>query len=164
MKRGHYPRKPIDERVWSRVNIPHEGFGCWEWGGRKNACGYGTVSFLKKSTLVHRWVYASIHGEIPEGKCICHSCDNPACVNPSHLWEGTQQENIQDAVGKGRMRGSDKKGQGHSQAKLTDEDVLAIRRRTSSGEQQGVVAKDYGVSTATVCNIHHRKSWTHLSD
>jgi hypothetical protein len=77
--------------------------GCWEWTSYKNACGYGTLRIDGRSQLAHRASYEQFIGHIPEGLNVNHKCDNPACINPEHLWIGTQLENIADMVTKGRQ-------------------------------------------------------------
>ena len=76
--------------------------GCWEWKKKKTLHGYGETSIQGKSRLVHRLSYEIFKGKIPEGKNVCHSCDNKICFNPDHLWIGTQKENIEDCIKKER--------------------------------------------------------------
>ena len=77
--------------------------GCWEWQGKITNVGYGEITHERKYVLAHRCSYKTFKGEIPKGMHICHSCDNKKCINPEHLWIGTQQENILDAMSKGRL-------------------------------------------------------------
>lgn len=76
--------------------------GCWEWTGRKYAFGHGTLQFQGRSRLAHRLAWNWKFGEIPEGLCVLHHCDNPGCVNPDHLFLGTRGDNNRDAYKKGR--------------------------------------------------------------
>ena len=76
--------------------------GCWFWTAYKDRAGYGTVRVGSKKRKAHRVMHEQIKGEIPAGLLVCHSCDNPSCVNPAHLWVGSSSENILDAVAKGR--------------------------------------------------------------
>lgn len=76
--------------------------GCLEWCGSKTPLGYGTMSFHGKREYVHRVSYILYKGVIPEDMCVCHSCDNPKCINPEHLWLGTQGDNMKDRDKKGR--------------------------------------------------------------
>jgi HNH endonuclease len=77
--------------------------GCWIWKGSKVQAGYGRIVLQGKTYRAHRISYLFLKGEIPEGLCVCHTCDNPACVNPEHLWLGTSRENTKDMIIKGRL-------------------------------------------------------------
>ena len=75
--------------------------GCWEWlGGKNKPGGYGRISINGRMVLVHRYVYESVIGKIPNGFSVCHSCDNPVCVRPDHLFVGTHKQNMEDKVSK----------------------------------------------------------------
>jgi len=90
------------ESFWSKVIIKGPD-DCWEWSARKNNKGYGIFSPLKYRSA-HRTSWFIKHGEIPKGMYVCHHCDNPSCVNPSHLFLGTAMDNFKDAVNKGRIK------------------------------------------------------------
>lgn len=87
-------------RFWARVEKTD---GCWIWTGHKVKDGYGSVAFGHKDITTHRLSYMLANGAIPDGMLICHTCDNPACVRPDHLWAGTNLENARDKVKKGRQ-------------------------------------------------------------
>lgn len=100
--KGHGPtRGTLEKRFWERVDkrAPQE---CWPWLGRTNALGYGTIDDKGTSKLAHRVSYELHVGPIPENHLVCHDCDNPPCCNPAHLFLGTDTENIQDMINKGR--------------------------------------------------------------
>lgn len=87
------------QRFWNKVEKTD---GCWLWTASKNRQGYGYFRFDGKMMKAHRMAWLLVHGEIPEGMLVCHTCDNPSCVNPEHLWLGTNQDNQNDMNAKGR--------------------------------------------------------------
>lgn len=119
---------------------------CCEWVGARNKAGYGVISVGNKRQLVTRTLWREVCGEIPEGLHVLHTCDNPACVRPLHLFLGTHKDNMDDRDNKGRCR----KGRGHHFAKLTAEQFAAIK--AASGTQRSIAAQ-FGVTQATVSNI-----------
>lgn len=92
--------KEITARFFEKVNKTET---CWTWTGPTNGKGYGLIEIEGKKILTHRWSYEHHKGQIPDGLLVCHECDNPPCVNPSHLWVGTQKDNVRDAIDKGRF-------------------------------------------------------------
>lgn len=118
-----------------------------------------------KQRLAHRVSWELSNGPIPggvgySGTCVLHKCDVPACVNPEHLFLGTQSDNVADRDAKGRSNGGNSPGEAHSQAKLTGAKVLDIRSRR--GESPYALAKEFGVSYAQIWNIRSGKSWRHI--
>ncbi len=145
-------------RFYSYVAIGKEN-ECWEWLGSKLKDNYGQFCFQCRSTPAHRFAFWFSTGIDPEGLCVCHSCDNPSCVNPAHLWLGTQQDNVRDRVKKGRSIHGERQ---HS-AKLTEAEVLTIRARyVAGGCSYPKLGKEYGVDQTLICAIIHRKVWTHI--
>jgi hypothetical protein len=125
-----------------------------------------------KKVPAHRFSYEISNGPIPPGMMVCHHCDTRACIRPSHLFLGTQKDNIQDAVSKNRMaRGTRhgshtkpetlRRGMGHGMAKLKDDEVIQIRQLAGSATQEAI-AKLYGVSQFKVSSIIRRKTWAHI--
>ena len=97
------------QRFWKYVKLPAQLHDCWEWEGGLDSKGYGILWVQGKNALAHRLSYEHFKGRIPKGKgrvprtlLICHSCDNPKCVNPFHLWVGTYRDNTRDMIQKGR--------------------------------------------------------------
>jgi len=125
-----------------------------------------------KDRTAHIWAYKRFIGEIPDGMHCCHSCDNNFCVNPYHLFLGTQKDNIQDAVAKGRMSSWKDRGdmcpaiagilnrkRNFHYRKLTVEDVIIIRQKYKEGEMMSYIARHFKVDTTTVQAIVKRKTW-----
>jgi hypothetical protein len=135
-----------------------EPTGCWEWKRVKNQDGYGRVRVNGHLCSAHRVAYHLYKGEIGD-KHVCHTCDNPGCVNPEHLFLGTHLENQQDKKQKGRGRGLGKKGESHKLHKLTEESVISIRSSSMSGKDLGIL---FGVSPSLVNNVKARKCWKHI--
>lgn len=139
---------------------------CMDWMGGTDRKGYGCVNWKGKNKRAHRLSYELIYGEIPKGFLICHSCDNPLCINPKHLWAGTSKQNTLDMMSKGR--GNMIKGQRLKNsplrpfAKLSEGDVRNIRKRLSSGEKAVTIAKSYNVSDRTIGDIKTGKNWSKL--
>jgi len=146
--------KAID-RFWNKVKVlGHDD--CWEWRGAIDGNGYGLFWYQKHQCGTHRWIYEYINKKtLPSNICVCHICDNPSCVNPWHLWEGTIEDNIKDRQQKHRQA----RGIVLNRAGLTQTDVLAIR---ADNRFQKQIAQDYGVSQPTISYIKSRKNWQHL--
>lgn len=149
-------------RFNSKFSRPEDG-SCWEWVASKNNRGYGWVSVRGRLALAHRVAYEVAHGPVPPKFYVCHTCDNPACVNPAHLFAGTPAQNAQDMVSKGRhARTSGDKvrccGERNGLSKLTWEIVDQIRG--SRGLLQREIAKMYGLDQSTVSDVLTGKSWT----
>ena len=121
---------------------------CWNWLGYINYNGYGQFLFEDKQQLAPRVMYQIVFGPIPIGLCILHRCDNPACVNPWHLFLGTYKDNMKDCVSKGRHIS------GGGPKTILLELVTEIRDRHLYGyATQRKLAKEYGVSRATIWNV-----------
>ncbi len=125
------------------------------------ADGYGKLRVEGKNVSTHRLAWEWRHGPIPKGLLVCHSCDNRACIRPSHLFLGTNKENFEDAVRKGSMIGRKARGENHGNAKLKNEDIFFIRNDSDTHVQIG---KRYGISDKTVSHIKCRDSWKHIPE
>jgi hypothetical protein len=142
-----------------RVNSQRQG-DCIEWTGSKNAKGYGRTTFLGKMKLTHRVAYELVHGPISDDMRVCHRCDNPPCINPDHLFLGTQADNVSDMFKKGR--GHDRRGEGHAQVKLTNAQVIEIRRCHAAGESMKSLATRYNYNMGSMWSLLKGRTWSHL--
>ena len=155
----------IQKRFWAKVDKSND---CWIWTGAKNPKGYGRFKISGKMYLPHRLTWTWTHGSIPEDMDICHHCDNPSCVNPTHLFCGTRSENMLDAASKGRIPGNTKnyspvRGEDNTGSKLTERDVVEIRGLAASGQMtHRQMAKKFGVCKGTIINIVLRLKWKHV--
>lgn len=135
---------------------------CWIWKGASNKRGYGFLCYKdKKHEGAHRVSYKLFKGDIPEGMCVCHNCpggDNPSCVNPDHLWLGTTQENAKDMVEKNRSL----RGEKHIKSKVTEADVIAIRKMNLLGIAQIKIAQVFGLTSGHLNNIIKKRAWKHI--
>lgn len=153
-----YKQEDID-RFWSKVN--KDDSDCWNWNAYYDKDGYGQIKINGKNMGAHRVAFEIYHNQkIKEGMFILHSCDNRKCVNPAHLREGTQQENINDKVERGRCRNGNLKGEAHGSSKLTQQQVNEIRERYAVGNiSQKELGEEYGVKQTTICDIIRFKLW-----
>jgi len=143
-----------------RFNIyTKKGPDCWEWKGYRDPHGYGRLDMPDKPMLAHRVAYLIRYGSIPDGMFVLHKCDTPRCVNPEHLFLGTQADNVADMHAKGRARKRALRGPEHGMAKLDERKVRAIRKSRLFG---WVIAEKLGISVATVSDIRTRKTWKHI--
>lgn len=136
---------------------------CLVFSGTRTDQGYGNLTVGRKTIKAHRIAWELVNGRIPPGLCVCHRCDNPSCCRVEHLFLGTVAENNADRARKGRSKGvfeagdahpaRARAGERHWSAKLSDADVLTIRRRRSSGETVTSIADAFGVHPATVSRI-----------
>lgn len=142
-------RKSLEEYY-----IPVTETGCWIWLGCTTSTGYGQLLWKPWTTpqRAHRIFYELLKGPIPDGYQICHKCDIPLCVNPDHLYAGTQSSNMKDRSNRGR----NPKGMKSARRKLTIDEVHKIR---SSRESQWYLAKIYGVNQSTISRVINRETW-----
>jgi hypothetical protein len=150
-------RRPLAERFWEKVDV-RSADECWPWLASTKQGGYGKLgSGDGRILLAHRVSLHLTNGPVPDGMVVCHRCDNPGCVNPAHLFIGTQADNIWDMHAKGR--GNPPRGCQHPNARLTDDIVADIRADSRSNRQ---LAREYGIGKSTVGMIKARLTWTHV--
>lgn len=147
----------IVNRFWSKVKggNPNE---CWEWQRGKTHDGYGVFGLHRKNMRAHRVAWKIINGKIPTNLHVLHRCDNPGCVNPAHLFLGTNDDNIADRQAKKRQA----KGTGINCVRLTENDVLKIRVMLANGISERKVANIFGVSRGAIQGIKYNITWRHV--
>lgn len=156
---GMFAGKSPEERFAMQYKVAESG--CWNWTSGKDKDGYGMFRAEFDGVVykrAHRWSWAFHNKEqIPKYANVCHSCDNPSCVNPAHLWIGSVKDNQRDkwAKGRGRML----RGDELPQAKLNEDQALSILK---DPRPYAAIAADYGVTASTINDIKGRKSWAHL--
>ena len=155
-RKSHYNiTKTLEQRFWEKVDKTGD---CWNWTGSVNNHGYGKIFCDRKLLLSHRVSWEFANGKIPKGKhykttCILHRCDNPKCVNPDHLFLGTQKDNVADMLNKNRAK-----------TKLNPSKVTAIRKKYAIGTiTMSKLATMYGISQTTIWLIVNRKTWNHAA-
>jgi hypothetical protein len=162
-----YHRGSPAERFWARVDQGPRPDDCWGWRGSRDRKGYARLGVTgRKVVLAHRFSWCIHQGPIPDGMCVLHSCDNPPCTNPQHLFLGTRVDNNEDMRSKGRANSAGVFSadmfaiSGHPRAKLTWDDVDQIR--TSYAPRQvtrRMLATKFGVSEAAVKAIVEGRAW-----
>lgn len=133
--------------------MPVPYIGCWVWLGNFYSNDYGYFSYKCKKVVAHRVSYILHKGEIPEGLLVCHSCDNPWCVNPEHLFLGTPKDNMQDMIKKGRRKISNK---------LSVEQVKEIRQLRSSGMKYRIIAEKFNMTIRYIMAITRLETWKNI--
>ena len=165
MCRGHYTRwgrgkrgeelekpmqprgEPLEKRLYSKIKKVD---GCWVWQGSTRN-DYGQLKHEGRNLSTHVWSWKVTNGDIPEGLFVCHACDDPPCINPDHLFLGTQADNLRDMSEKGRGR----------KGRFTDEQVRAIRK---DPRLHRVIADEYGVDRSEIWKIKNRKNYAWVSE
>jgi hypothetical protein len=146
-------KRSVEENL-AALSVRNPVTGCLEWQGSRRSGGYG--QYGKGSIPAHRVAFEMVNGPIPDGMIVCHRCDNPPCIEPSHLFLGTHALNAADKVAKGRHP----RGEAAAPAKLTETQVLAVLadKATSNGD----LARSLGVHPATIRDIRSGRNWRHL--
>jgi hypothetical protein len=153
--------RPIDERFWEKVDRSSGPNSCWPWTAAMGTTGYGNFR-CPYGHKAHRIAYFLANGPIPKGKWVLHTCDNRKCCNPAHLFLGTAKDNTQDMIKKGRRGNPHVESAKSHTAKLTENQVKAIRKEGAKGSLYTVIAKRYGVTAENISMIIRRKTWRHI--
>lgn len=146
------------EDLWRWVVVGAED-DCWPWTRWLDRDGYGKIVVVGRAFKPHRLAFQLATGRDPGDQLVCHSCDNPPCCNPAHLFLGTQADNLRDM----RTKGRDRRGSTHPHARLTEQRVREIRRRRAAGEHGRRLAAEFGVSEASVCDAYRGRTWGHVA-
>lgn len=154
---GRLERQTLEERFMKYV---HKEEACWLWTGYVNTSGYGSLTVKGTPVGAHRLSFMLFKGEVPDGKVVCHTCDVRTCVNPEHLWLGSNRENLDDMLAKGRQ--SRVPGEQNGMSKLTEDQVRAIRQEHIDGATKASLCRKYEVSSSTMDRLIKRQSWAHI--
>jgi len=163
---------PLIERYLAKVDKSGGPEACWPWTASLNK-GYGQLGAgpcppgvsrnSRRNILAHRFAYELEGGAVPDGMDVLHRCDNPRCCNPAHLFLGTQADNVSDMDAKGRRITPDRRGEGHGNARLTENDVKEIRSLYASRTMsQSELGRLFGVTQVQISSIVRRESWRHI--
>lgn len=158
-KRFRRPSHWTARQILDHYSAPAPHSSCILWTASKRGYyGHGHFWLNGRLNAAHRVAWELAHGPIPAGLCICHRCDVPACVNPDHLFLGTQADNVIDMIAKGR-RADSPKGEQSGKSKLTEEEVRAIR---ASCKSQRAIAREFRISRGAVQQIKNGATWSHV--
>lgn len=151
---NYYYRKQVEEKV-DRSGGPE---ACWPWTGRRDRGGYGRIWYEGRQAYAHRTAWEMANGPVPTKLSICHTCDNPPCCNPAHLFAGTHRENLQDAGRKGRLGKA--RGERHGNAKLDWGKVAVIHRLRAEGLSEREIAARFDVSQVAIHFVLTGQTWS----
>lgn len=151
----------LPRRFWDKVLVatPDE---CWMWKGATTSHGYGAFKVNGRICGAHILSLEAESGEAANGRFVCHSCDNPSCCNPKHLWFGTNSDNQKDCTKKGRRPPTEQTGVLNGRAVLNEDAVREIRRLSAIGHSNTTLGCMFGVTHSNIYRIKRRQSWKHI--
>lgn len=156
----HMYHKDVNTRFWEKVDVRSEN-ECWNWTGSVDGGNYGEFMISTHNReKAHRYSWRLVHGDIPDKLYICHHCDNPLCVNPSHLFLGTSYDNTHDKLNKNRHKRL--RGKLNGMCKLQEQDIIDIREKHNNGVSYKKLGAEYGISMTQIGRIIKRESWVWL--
>jgi len=158
IERARIARIEASARFWQRVKI-EGGKKCWLWQGSKDGGGYGWFSFMGKNCRASRFALETAIGPLRRDELACHSCDEPSCVRPTHLFAGTNAENCKDKAQKGRAP----RGAKVPTARLSEDKIQRIRKAAEKKTPIARIARRYHVSATQIRNITSGKHWGHVA-
>lgn len=147
--KDEFPNDPISRCKVLLRRTKKNNYGCLEWEGAKNKAGYGEALICGRHWKAHRAIYHYLVASIPENMNVCHKCDNPSCINPEHLFLGTQSDNVMDMVYKERNRNGNK-------LMMTKNIKTQLLKKLGEGVPKPLVAIEFGISLQTVYNVINR--------
>ena len=154
-----YPRyrNRIRPGLWKPIEYEVSANGCWVCTSHDRRIGYAYITVMGKTKQIHRFVFEDTYGPIPSGMCVCHTCDNKACINPEHLFLGMNADNTADMMTKGRSYVA--LGEKNGSTKLTTDQVMTIKTSRLSAK---ALASLYSVSRWTIFRIRSGRQWAHV--
>jgi len=161
MPTGVYKRISLEDRFWAKVNKKSSGT-CWEWTATLNAKGYGLFGIEGRMRLAHRISWFLNSAKHPGALSVLHKCDNPRCVNPEHLFLGTQADNMKDMDKKGRRINPIVIGSKNPFSKLTEPSVRVIKRCLQIRVKGNFLAKLFRVGKTNISQISNNHTWKHV--
>lgn len=155
---------PCPPSIRERLSQGSERHGsCLLWTGSRYPNGYGRIGYQGRDRMAHRLAYELHHGPIPDGLYVCHHCDTPNCIEPSHLFVGTQADNLDDMRRKGRWAARDRRGESNARAKTTETEVRIVKRlRQNTDLTCPVIADCVGLPLGIVEAISAGRTWKHV--
>lgn len=151
------PAKYTPERFFAQHTVNENG--CHVWSGSLHKDGYGQLNYMRKYWLAHRLAWTLTKGQIPDGLCVCHRCDNPPCFNPEHLFLGTHARNMGDMKAKGRRKNVNQ-GTSNGRSKVTWEQASEIRRLYAAKELNQVqLGERFGITQTSISLLLRNKTW-----